>query len=60
MWSIRSQPVNMLDRIVVSEIGEHWSPKTEPPSTAPKQIFTKYGSEWSAQASGNATGKTTA
>jgi hypothetical protein len=36
-WSIRSQPVNMLERIVVSDIGEHWSPKTAPPSTAPKQ-----------------------
>ena len=35
-WSIRSQPVDMLERIVVSEIGEHWSPKTAPPSTAPK------------------------
>ena len=42
-WSIKSQPENKLDKIVVSEIGEHWSPKIVPPMTAPKQIFVKVG-----------------
>lgn len=59
-WSMRSPPHASDDSIVVSEIGEHWSPKTAPPSTAPKQSERYVGSGLTAHASGIASGKTTA
>src|SRR5690606_9041716 len=57
---MRSPPEAREDRIVVSEMGEHWSPRTAPPSTAPKQTATYDGSGTTAQASGMASGNTTA
>ena len=60
VWSIRSQPVATDERIVVSEIGEHWSPKTLPPLTAPKHRARKVGSGCTAQARGMLTGNRTA
>ena len=59
-WSIRSQPVNILDTIVVSDIGEHWSPNTVPPRTAPKHTLIYKGSGLIEKAKGIAIGKTTA
>ena len=37
-WSIKSQPVVIALNIVVSDIGEHWSPNMLPFNTAAKQI----------------------
>jgi hypothetical protein len=34
---MRSPPVARALRMVVSLMGEHWSPNTAPPTTAPKQ-----------------------
>ena len=34
-WSMMSQPEVAQDIIVVSDIGEQWSPKMEPPKIAP-------------------------
>ena len=37
-------PLPALDKIVVSEIGEQWSPKTEPAKVADKHTTVKLGS----------------
>ena len=39
-WSIWSEPDARDERIVVSEIGEQWSPKHPPPITAPTATYT--------------------
>lgn len=44
-WEMWSQPEPAEDKIVVSEIGEQWSPKTEPEKIAPK-IKGKYSSSF--------------
>ena len=43
--SICEQPAPADDKIVVSEIGEQWSPNTEPAKVAAKDTTTKLGSK---------------
>src|SRR5690625_6785174 len=40
-WVATAQAAPVLDRMVVSEIGELWSPHTEPARTAPKLAIKK-------------------
>ena len=48
-WSIRSHPEHIALNTVVSDMGEHWSPKTLPSITAAKQMVIKssgWASPW--------------
>ena len=40
-WSIWLQDAPVDERIVVSEIGEQWSPKTEPARVAASEIIVR-------------------
>ena len=59
-WSIKSAPHASDERIIVSDMGEHWSPNIEPPTTAPKQSMPYIGSVDIDQARGIASGNMTA
>ena len=42
-WSIWLQPAPVEESIVVSDIGEQWSPNTEPANVAERDIIVKSG-----------------